>query len=1835
MDSLGEAEKYLKPSTPLQGYGGDTKKRVWIVDENESSNEVFLSATVLEQKGDYLIVEMADRTKLEVHIENTEQMNPEKFDRTEDMAELTYLNEASVLHNLKQRYQSNLIYTYSGLFCVTINPYKLFPIYTDRVVQMYRGKKRTEMPPHIYGITDQAYQQVLRNKENQSILITGESGAGKTENTKKVIQYFASVAATGVKQTEFANLEEKIIQANPVLEAFGNARTIRNDNSSRFGKFIRIHFSNTGKIAGADIEYYLLEKSRVILQQPGERSYHIFYQLLKCIDRTELKGFLKSKSPSEYRILSKGIESVDSINDSKEFQNTLVAMDILGFTELERNSLFQIVTAILIFGNISCQQRRNEEQASFTQESFELADRVGHLLGIKSEDLKKSLLKPRIKVGNEWVYQGRSAEQVEASIGALSMSLYDRMFKWIVDRINQTLDTKAAKNFFIGVLDIAGFEIFAINSFEQLCINYTNEKLQQFFNHHMFVIEQEEYRKEGIEWTFIDFGLDLQSCIDLIEKPMGLLALLDEECVFPKATDKSYVEKIVTSQEGKSPNFAKCKFVSGGQRPHFEIAHYAGMVPYTVRDWLVKNKDPLNESVVELFKKSTEQLISVIYEDFVAVSDATGPSKQKKGSKFTTVAQTHKTSLSKLLDNLYNTQPHFVRCIIPNEMKKAGVTDSQLVLHQLRCNGVLEGIRICRRGFPNRMSFEDFKHRYAILAPRAIPEGFMDGRKVSESLITALELDKNEYRIGNSKVFFKAGVVGKLEDLRNQNLSKIVLLFQARCRGWLMRKNYQKMQSQKLALVVLQKNCKNHLILRNWAWWRLFTKVKPILKVSRTEEDLKKRDDEIARLSDRAKLLEREMVELQDRNVASLENNQQMINEIRREQELVAELEDRNEKLESKRRELQEEIQELESRLDEEEDANVAVSTAKRKLEVELEKSRVRVEDIQQELQSLEEEKKIRELDFDQMGEEIEQLTEQLAKSQKEKKNLEDVYYEASSSLQSQEDRNNQLSRSKQKIETQLFEVQEQLATEKSDRSEIEKGKRRLEQDMRALQQDLENQLNEISESKTQQQKKDTELTNIINSHDESQNENSSLQKKIKKLELIIEELEEDLEQERETLRKVDKIKSDLNRDLEDLEEKLEQQGGVNSVQVDLNRKREQDLKSLQKELEETRADHGKVLGEVKRNHLTQSQNYDQNIDQLKKAKLKSDKDLETVREECREVKSQLELKQKSKQTADKSCRQLEDRLAESVAKSNELEKCLEELRSVNAKLTTELSTTSSDLDTAESLLGKLNKNKMLNEGQLEELRINLEETTQTRSQLVNSLRLTESELDQIHEQLEEEIEGREELVRILSRERQETAVWKYKYENEALGAINDLEAQKRKLIGEINEMGDVVNGWEAKASALEKIKSRLTNELEDMHVQMEKTQSVSANLEKKQKKIDNQFLDWKMKFEKKEEECQEAIREARHYNTEFLKLQTVYEEYESYTDTLKRENSVLSEELKSLQEQVSERGMDKFEMQRNNKRLELERGELLEHIEELETNLTSEQGKQLKLQLEVTQYRQEVERKLLEKEEDFDNLRKNQQKQILAMKLSLEEEARCKNDQVRLKKGSEVKILDLEEQAEQLKKYITELTKQQKRSQTQLRVFFVEATSAVEEEKKVSEDIRANLVKTEKKNAELQSEIEHLKSQIAQAERVKRITDADTSELGVEVEGLRGVVGTLQGQKRKLEEEKGDLEEELEDLENTNRDLNEKCQNGMERLSRQSADVMQLKDQIQTIEKQKSHSDRQVRELSAQLEEATESSAKTQKRQIAKLEEKIRELESGIELEMKGKREIVKNIKK
>ncbi|CAL4079781.1 unnamed protein product [Meganyctiphanes norvegica] len=545
----------------------DGKKDVWVYNDKFH----FALGKINAVEGEFIVVDAAGEMK-KWKKEQVMQVNPPKYEKCEDMSNLTFLNDAAVLWNLTTRYVNKLIYTYSGLFCIAVNPYKRYPIYTDRAAKIYIGKRRNEVPPHIFAISEGAFQGMCQNHENQSMLITGESGAGKTENTKKVIAYFACVGAStkkrkpGQKET---NLEDQIVQTNPMLEAFGNAKTTRNDNSSRFGKFIRIHFGPSSKLAGADIEQYLLEKARVVSQGKMERSYHIFYEMMSDQIKYIKELCILSDNIFDYHFVSQGKVTVESIDDGEDMQFCEDAFTTLEFKDQEKFDVYKITGAVMHFGQLKTKMRGREEQAE--PDGEEVGMKIAKLMGIDGIDLYKNLCKPKIKVGLEFVTQGRSSDQVTYSVSAISKAMYDRNFKFLFRNCNRALETGQKRVLFIGVLDIAGFEIFEFNGFEQICINFTNEKLQQFFNHHMFVLEQEEYKREGIDWVFVDFGMDLQACIDLFERNMGLLSILEEESMFPKATDKSFEEKCITNLMGTSAAFLKPKPTKSGALAHFAI----------------------------------------------------------------------------------------------------------------------------------------------------------------------------------------------------------------------------------------------------------------------------------------------------------------------------------------------------------------------------------------------------------------------------------------------------------------------------------------------------------------------------------------------------------------------------------------------------------------------------------------------------------------------------------------------------------------------------------------------------------------------------------------------------------------------------------------------------------------------------------------------------------------------------------------------------------------------------------------------------------------------------------------------------------------------------------------------------------------------------------------------------------------------------------------------------------------------------------------------------------------------------------------------------------------
>merc|ERR1711899_523393 len=586
----------------------DPKKSYWCPDGKHGYMECMLESN----EGGKAVV-MCGHEKKTFKSAEVDQVNPPKFEKCEDMANLTFLNDASVFWNLKSRYVNKLIYTYSGLFCIVVNPYKRYPIYSQTVVKMYLGKRRNEVPPHLWAITETAYRNMLTNTKDQSMLITGESGAGKTENTKKVISYLAAVAASSKKSAKKVSLEDQIVATNPILESYGNAKTSRNDNSSRFGKFIRIHFNAAGKLCGCDIESYLLEKSRITQQQEVERSYHIFYQLLQPFIPDMKAKCCLNDDIYDYSYVSQGKVTVASIDDNEELEFTDGAFDIIGFTHDEKWDCYYLTAAVMSCGEVAFKQKGRDDQAELDEMDF--PNKIAQLMGVNALELFKAFCKPKIKVGTEWVTKGQSCAQATNGVGGIARATFDRLFKWLIIKCNDTLiDPTMKKANFCAVLDIAGFEMFDYNGYEQISINFVNEKLQQFFNHHMFVVEQEEYVAEGIDWAMVDFGMDLAACIIMFEKPMGIWAILEEESLFPKATDKTFEDKLKSQHMGKSPSFAKPNRAEDAPDPdaHFAIIHYAGTVSYNVTAWLDKNKDPVNDTVADVIKHSVSNNILLL-----------------------------------------------------------------------------------------------------------------------------------------------------------------------------------------------------------------------------------------------------------------------------------------------------------------------------------------------------------------------------------------------------------------------------------------------------------------------------------------------------------------------------------------------------------------------------------------------------------------------------------------------------------------------------------------------------------------------------------------------------------------------------------------------------------------------------------------------------------------------------------------------------------------------------------------------------------------------------------------------------------------------------------------------------------------------------------------------------------------------------------------------------------------------------------------------------------------------------------------------------------------------
>jgi len=1804
---VSEELKVILKSKPY-----DPKKSCWVPEKGTGGYVEGLIESLDGEKATVKILESGDSKVFKK--DQCGQVNPPKFDCSDDMADLTYLNDACVLWNSVVRYKNQLIYTYSGLFCIAINPYIRFPIYTQRAMEIYMGLRRSECPPHIYGVAEQQYAAMMNVGKNQSILITGESGAGKTENTKKVIGYFASIGASGKAKEGEIGLEDKIVNTNPVLEAWGNAKTVRNDNSSRFGKFIRIWFNSGGKLSGADMVIYLLEKSRLTFQAELERCYHSFYNIMSDYVPDCKEKCLLSNDIYDYWWVSQGKTTVPSINDKEDMQFADEAYDILGFSTEEKYNIYRLTAVVMHMGNLTKDfvPVGKEEQAEVKNEVN--AEKVATICGIDCEWMITYFCKPKLKVGTEWVSKGQTCDGAASSVGGIGRSIYERVFTFIMNKCNETLfDPTMKKVQYIGCLDIAGFEIFDYNGFEQICINFANEKLQQFFNQHMFTLEQEEYVREGLDWANVDFGMDLQKCINMFEKPMGLLAILEEESLFPKASDQTFAAKLHENLLGKTlcENFQKAN-----PRPdpnaHFSVVHYAAQVSYNLTGWLFKNKDPLNDTIVEMCKQGSNALMVRIFEDhpgqpLEVKKDAGG--KKKSGGK--TVSSFYKTQLDDLMKTLYATDPAFIRCVVPNTIKKPGYVESGLVMHQYQCNGVLAGIAICRAGFPNKILYPEFKSRYNILAAAAVARAKKD-KDAAMAVFKVIKLDADKFRLGHTKVFFRAGILGYMEEVREDRIGQVLSWLQSQARGKASRLIFKKLQDRKLALYCMQRTIRNYYIGKTWLWWQMWLAIKPNLKCTKFAQYKAEYEEKIAVAEANIDNAIKECNKVKGIYERLSNEKNELVLALQSGGSAVQDIIDKTNRIEAMKNDVQKQFDECSARIRGEEEQIGSLESAMSKIGTEASKLQDEIKVQEVTMESCEEDKMTKDNQIRTLKEEIAHQEELIAKLQKEKRGVGDSRQKTEEDIQAMEDKCNHLNKVKGKLEQSLDECEDSLEREKKTKGDVEKLKRKVDGDLKLTQEavsDLDRVKNELNQTI---QRKEKELNSMGAKIDDEQTLASKYSKQIKELSTRLEELDEELCIERQNRAKAEKNRATLSRDIEDLAEKLEDAGNNTATQIELNKKREAELAKLKAELEESNIAHEGTLAALRQKHNNNMSEMGEQIDGLNKNKAKTEKDKANMERDLQEARAGLDEAMRDRANHERNGKLTQGLIVEANTKLDEMARALNEADSSRKKLQVENQDLIRQIEETENAIAALGKNKISLNTQLEDTKRLGDTEARDRAALLARFKNLNSELENLKQRIEEESEKKSDGLKALSKAQAEMQLWKSKFETEGLGRIDELEGNKQKLTARLGEAEETIETLNQKVAATEKTRHRLETELEDLQLEYERVHAAAIITEKRGRNFDKVIGEWKAKVDDLTAENEASQKECRNYNSELFRLKAAWDETTEQLDVVKRENKNLADEIKDLLDQLGDGGRSIHELDKQRRRLEVEKEELQAALEEAEAALEQEENKVLRSQLELGQVRQEIDRKIQEKEEEFDNSRKNHQRAMDSLQASLEAESRAKAEALRIKKKLESDINELEIALDHANKANSEAHKSIKRYQAQLR----DVEGLFEEESRQRREIAEKAGLADRRANALQGELEEARALLDSADRGKKQADMELSEARAAVNDMTTINSKASSDKRRLESAIHTMHAEIDDMLHQAKNSEEKAKKAMVDAARLADELRAEQEHSTSQDKNKRALESQVMELEQRLAEANDAASKGGRNAMAKLESRIRELE-------------------
>ena len=1215
----------------------------------------------------------------------------------------------------------------------------------------------------------------------------------------------------------------------------------------------------------------------------------------------------------------------------------------------------------------------------------------------------------------------------------------------------------------------------------------------------------------------------------MFEKPMGLWAILEEESLFPKATDKSFEEKLKASL-GKLPIFLKPQSKTD-KNAHFAISHYAGIVSYNVTGWLEKNKDPVNDTVVEIMKSTaSNSLLVKLWEDHpgqpTTVPKEEGKGKKKKGGGGKTVSSVYLVQLGALMTTLHSTEPHFIRCLVPNTHKQPGGVEPALIMHQLTCNGVLEGIRICMRGFPNRILYPDFKLRYTILSGGKTDMN-MEGKKAAGIILeNTPNFGAERFRLGHTKVFFRAGALALLEEIRDDIVTGLLRKLQGEIRAKRGRERFQKKERQRNMIMVIQRQFRKYIKNRTWGWFVIIAKTRPLIGIPNPEEELRL-------LEEKAKDAYGAYLEQVETKKKLEEENNQMVDEIgqlkqrlNHEQGDMTVYMEKQAKLSTQIADLEVTLKDNQARLAEEERMKEMMEQDKKGIDSEMAGMKRDLQDLMARNEKLMAEKAKRDQILRGLNDDVLHQDDQISKLNKEKKYITETVKKASDDLANAQDKVAHLTEVKVKLEQTLDQMDHGVEKEKRAKHNVEKERRKLEGDLKMSQEmvlDLERGKRELEQTIM---RKDTELNTQMGKLDDEQGGVGRTQRQIKEYQARVEEMEEELEAERQSRTKADRQRAELSREYDELTDRLDESCVATAAQIELNKKRETEIMKMRKDLEECNIQHESTLFSLRKKQQDAVNEMSEQCDQLNKIKVRIEKDKQSVRLQVDDVRAAADHVQHEKAVAEKNLKTLQNQVQNLMKKIEESTIALAEFDAGNKRMMSENSNLYTKLEEFLNSISMLQKVKISLSNQLEDAKRMCEDEAKERQSLLGKYRTIEHEYDGVKEHFDDELQQKEEAARSLQKLAADANLWRHKFESEALGKIEELEMTKLKLQARLSEAESTMENLNSKLMSLEKAKLVVSKEIDDLVHRVDQVNMIYNQAEKRVKLMDKVIAEWKTKADSISLELNNSQKECRNASSELFRVKNGYDEASAHLDDVRRENRSLSDEIKDLMEQISEGGRSIHEIEKQRKKLESEKMELEGALGDAETALEAEENKFLRLSLEINQVRADIEKRLQEKEEEFESTRRNHTKAMEQMQFAIEQESKSKAEAVRIKKKLELDIAELDSALEHANLSNAELQKNIKLCQDRIR----EKTMQLENEQLAKDKAKDYLLNAERRAHSAMNAVEETRTMLEQADRSRKQSEQNLCDTNEQLADVSCQNQGLNSAKRKLESDLADL---------------------------------------------------------------------------------------------------------